>query len=94
MTLGHGFEPLRGNGRQKLRKQLLRPLEDFREYAIEAIEVALVLHQAQARQVIEILGGNVSDASAQRFEQRQELGQRHGHPALTQLEEEVHQHED
>ena len=52
--LGQLLQPLgRDLGLDRLRR--LKPLEDMAEHAIELVEIALVLHQARARQIIEFL---------------------------------------
>ena len=57
------------------------------EHAIVAVEIFLVLHEAGAREVIEILDAPESDLFLQRFDERQELADRDRHAALFQLSE-------
>jgi hypothetical protein len=60
--------------------------------AIEAVEVAFILHERQAREVIELLGRERRDACLERFEQAQELGQRGRDAARSQVGEEPDEH--
>ena len=72
-------QPLGGHLAQELREALLGAAKHLGEHPIEAVVVALVLHQAGAREVVEVLCRNLRDARAQRLEQHQELGDRDRH---------------
>ena len=67
------FSQSAGSSATMLLEQLLRAFEGVREHAIEAVVVALVLHEARAREVVEVLRGDPHDARLQPFEQRQEF---------------------
>ncbi len=77
---------------EQLREQPLGALEDLGEHYVETVVVAFVLHQAGAREVIEVLGRELRDARRERLEQRQKLGDRDRHAGGAQLKEETHQH--
>ena len=64
----------------------------FGEYPVEAIEMPLVLHHRHAREVVELFGRQCGDARLERFEQRQEFGERHRYAAGAQIVEEADQH--
>ena len=70
----------------------LEPLEDVPEDLIETVEVALVLHEARAGEIIEILDAISGDAGADGFKQRQVLFQRHRDFGGAQLCEECLEH--
>src|SRR6185369_7444101 len=90
--LGYLLQPFFWNAREHRLEQFLRALEVRGERAVEAIEMPLVLDHAGARQEIEILGARLRELRFQRFEQRQELGDRDRHAGLAQLEEERDEH--
>src|SRR6185436_14971392 len=92
-ALAHALQPFLRDAREQGFEQLLGAFEMRGERAIEAIEVPLVLHQAGPGQVVEILGARVSDPRFERFEQRQELGDRDRYAGFAQLEEEWDEHD-
>ena len=69
-----------------------QPLEDVGEDLIEPVDVALVLNEAGARQVVEILHAVVGDPLPHRFHQRQILLEGDRHLRLAQLVEEGREH--
>jgi len=52
-------------------EQALQPLEYGAEHAIELVEIALVLHQRGARQIVEILHRLLGEVGIERLHQRQ-----------------------
>ncbi len=85
-------QPLLGDlGAERLFDQV-EPLEDVAEHAVELIEVALVLHQRGARQIIEILDAAAGEIGLHRLHQRQVLAQRHGDTGGFQFGEELDEH--
>ena len=71
---------------------LLRARENLRKDPIEAVVVALVLHEAGAREIVEVLRRDLRHARPQRLEQVEELGDGDRDTRAAQLEEELHQH--
>src|ERR1700674_3593735 len=72
--------------------QEIEPLEHVAEDAVELIEVALVLHQRRARQVIEILHAPSCDVGLHGLHQRKIFPQRHRQARGFQLVEEGGEH--
>ncbi len=60
----------------------IEALEDVAEHAVELVEIALVLHQRRARQIIEILDAAAGDVLLHRLHQREVFAQRHRHAGL------------
>ncbi len=58
-------------------EQALQPLEHGAEHAVELVEVALVLHQGGARQIVEILDRLLGEVGVERLHQRQIFAQGH-----------------
>ena len=76
---GQLFEPLgRDLGFGALAQQF-EPLEHMAEHTVELVEIALVLHQRGARQIIEILHAAGGQVGLHRLHQRQILAQRDRH---------------
>ena len=91
--LGELAQPFFGNFRgDALGGQRFQSLEDMAEHAVELVEVALVLHQHRARQVVEVVDLVVGDALLHGLHQRQVLLDGDRHLGLTQFEEEVGEH--
>ena len=67
-------------------------LEVGGEHAVVAIVVFLVLHQAGAGEIVELLHAAERDALRHRLDERQELLDRDRDAALLQLEKELDQH--
>ena len=66
------LQPFGGNVRLLHRvQQAFQPLEHGAEDAIELVEVALVLHQRGAGEVIKILHGLIGEVGVERLHQRQ-----------------------
>ena len=62
------------------------------EHPVEPVEVALVLHQAGTRQVVEVLDALVGEVALERLEQGEVLPQRDRDPGGPQLGEEGEEH--
>ena len=78
-------------GLERLRHQV-ETLEDVAEHVVELVEVALVLDQRGARQVVEILDPAFGEVGLHRLHQRQIFLQRHRHPGGFQLMKEGDEH--
>ncbi len=72
--------------------QRFEALEDMAEDLIEAVEVALVLHERRAREVVEIFDAAIGDAGAHGVEQRQVFLERDGELRVAKLGEEGREH--
>src|SRR5262249_847065 len=59
---------------------------------VELVEIALVLHQRGARQIVEILDPARREVRLHRLHQRQVLAQRHRQPGGLELMEEGYEH--
>ena len=73
-------------------QQALEPLEHGAEHAVELVEIALVLHQRGARQIVEVLHRLVGEVGVQRLHQRQIFAQGHGDLRVAQRGEELQKH--
>ena len=73
-------------------QQALQPLEHGAEDAVELVEVALVLHQSGAGQVIEILHRLIGEVGVERLHQRQIFAQGHRDLRVAQRCEELQEH--
>ena len=67
-------------------------LEHVAEDAVELVEIALVLHQRRARQIVEILDPAVGEIRLHRLHQREVFAQRHRQAGLLELMEEGREH--
>src|SRR5208337_1840068 len=67
-------------------------LEHMAENAVELVEMALVLHQRGARQIIKIVDLLARDAGIDRVEEGEIFLHAHRNAGLLQLEEEVQEH--
>ena len=67
-------------------------LEHVAEHAVELVEVALVLHQRGARQIVEVLDPAAGEVGLHRLHQRQVFAQRHRDAGGFQLVEEGDEH--
>ena len=91
--LGELLQPLLGDlGLLHGVEQALQPLEHGAEHAVELVEIALVLHQRGARQIIEILHRLVGEVGVERLHQRQIFAQGHGDLRIAQRGEELQEH--
>ena len=91
--LGELAQPfLRDLGGDALPGRRLEALEDVPEHLVELVEVALVLHQDRARQVVEVVDRIIGDVLLHRLHERQVLLDGDRHLGLAQLEEEVGEH--
>ena len=68
------------------------PLEHVAEHAVELVEIALVLHQRGARQIVEILDPARGEIGLHRLHQREVFAQRHRHAGGFELVEEGDEH--
>ena len=90
--LGELLQPLgRDFGRERLAHQF-EALEDVAEHAVELVEIALVLHQRRARQIVEVLDPAAGEIGVHRLHQRQIFAQRHRHAGGFQLVKEGDEH--
>ena len=86
------LEPFgRDLGGQRIR-DVVEALEHVAEHAIEVVEIALVLHQRRARQIVEILDAPAGEVLVHRLHQRQIFPQRDRHAGLLQLGKESRKH--
>ena len=86
------FSHSAGNfGRERLLHQF-EALEHVAEHAVELVEVALVLHQRGARQIVEVLDAAAGEIGLHRLHQREVFAQRHRHAGGLQLMEEGDEH--
>ena len=72
--------------------QTLQALEDMAEHPVELVQVALVLHQAGAGEIIELLDVLFREVAVERIEQGQVFAQGHGHLGVAQFREKIEQH--
>jgi hypothetical protein len=82
----------RNVGEQFFRRQAFQALEDVAEDAVELVEVALVLHQRGAGEVVEVLDLEAGEVLLHRLHQGQVFLQRGGHAGGFQLVEEGCEH--
>jgi hypothetical protein len=92
IELGQRAQPLLGDVRLRRLAHEIKALEDVAEHPVELVEVALVLHQRCARQVVEVLHPAVGEIRLQRLHQGEVLLQRDGHLGGFQLVEEGGEH--
>ena len=71
----------------------IEPLEDVPEDLVKTIEMALVLHQRGAREVVEIFNAPVGEVSRQRLHQRQVFPERDGYLCSLELVKECREHD-
>ena len=72
------LEPFGGNvGLFHGVEQALQPLEHGAEHPIELVEIALVLHQRGARQIVKILNRLLGKVGVERLHQRQVFARGH-----------------
>ncbi len=90
--LGELLQPLgRDFDLERLRDQI-EPLEHVAEHAVELVEIALVLHQCRAREVVEVLHPPAGEVGVHRLHQRQIFAQRHRDAGGFQLMEKGDEH--
>ena len=85
-------QPVVGNARREAIEDFFGAFEMRRKSAIESIEVALVFHQARARQVIELFRTSIGELGLQSFQQCQKFRDRDWNARIAQFEEEGNQH--
>jgi hypothetical protein len=73
--------------------QRLDALEDMSEDLVETVDMALVLHQRRAREVVESLDVIIDQTGLKPFQQRQIFPERNGNPRGLQFEEEGDEHQ-
>src|SRR5262249_48643477 len=92
ILFGELLEPLgRDFGGERLARRL-QPLEYVAEDTVEFVEVAFVLHQCRAREIIEILDPAAGEVLLHRLHQRETFAQRHRHEGGFELVEEGDEH--
>ena len=67
-------------------------MEDFREHAVERIEVAFMFDQARARQVIEALETRVVKAFLDRLHEREPFLRTHWNAGIAKTVEQLEEH--
>ena len=92
VELGHRAQPLLGDLRLQRLAHQVEALEDVAEHLVELVEVALVLHQRGAREIIEVLDAAVGQVRLHRLHQREVLLQGDRHLGGFQLMEERGEH--
>src|SRR5579862_6075179 len=90
--LGEFFQPLDWNFRGQRVFDQVEAFEDVAEHAVELVEIALVLHQSGARQIVERLDPAVGQILLHRLDQRQIFAQRHRQAGGFELMEEGGEH--
>ena len=90
--LGQGLQPIFGNFGNLAVAEAFQPFENMAEHLVELVEIALILHQGGARQVIEILDLIVDDVTVQRLQERQIFAQGDRHIGRFQLVEKIDEH--
>jgi len=90
--LGELFKPFGWYFRGVRLLDQVETLEDVTEHAIELVEIALVLHQRRARQVVEILDTPAGKVALHRFHEHEVFAQRHRQAGLFELMEEGRKH--
>src|SRR5262249_48040601 len=89
---GELLEPFRRDlGAERLAHQL-EPLEYVAEDAVELVEIAFVLHQRRAREIVEVLDPTAGEILLHRLHQREIFAQRHRHAGGFELVEEGDEH--
>ena len=73
-------------------EQAFQPLEHGAEDAVELVEIALVLHQRGAGQVVEVLHRLLGEIGVERLHQRQIFAQGHRDLRVAQRCEELQEH--
>ena len=92
--LGQRAQPLFGDLRDLRCIERFQPLEHMAEDAVEFVEIALVLHQRRARQIIELIDLHIDHVMRQRIHQREIFLQRHRDARGAKLVEELEEHGD
>ena len=86
------LQPLGRDVRFRRVAQQFQPLEHVAEHAVELVEIALVLHQRGARQIIEILHPAAGEIGLHRLHQGQILAQRDRHAGGFEFLEKIDEH--
>ena len=73
-------------------RQRFDALEDMRKNLVEAVDMALVLHQRRTGQIVKTLDVELHQARIHALEQRQIFAQRDGNAGSLQFEEERDEH--
>ena len=92
VKLGDAPQPFLGDLGSKIFAAGDRAAEHLAEYPVEAVDLALVVNEGGARQIIELLGLGGDDVGIERFEQQQMLLQRSGNARLPQRLDETDEH--
>ena len=86
------LQPLGGDLRREPVFQQFETFEDMPEHAVETVEIALVLHERRAREIVEILDAPAGEILLHRFHEREIFAQRHRDARGFQLAEEGDEH--
>ena len=89
---GEFFEPFRRNVGALRVGEKVEPFEDLAEDAVELVEIALVLHQRGAREIIKVLHPPAGEVLVHGLQQDQVFAQRHRQTGGAQFTEEGGQH--
>ena len=92
MLLGELPQPLGRDLRGRRVGQKLEPLEDVAEHAVELVEIALVLHQRGAGEIVELLDPPRREVALHRLHQGEIFAQRHRDAGGFELMEEGDEH--
>ncbi len=90
--LGELLQPLLRNVHVDPSSIGLEALEHVAEHLVEPVEVALVLHQRGAREIVEIINAARRQIGVHGLQQRQILAQCHRHTGRFELLEETDEH--
>ena len=91
--LGELFQPVGGNVRLLHRvEQRFEALERRAEHLIEAVEIALVLHQQRARQIVEFVDRMIGESLVERLHEVEVFARGDGHPRFLEGGEEGQEH--
>ena len=89
---GQGFQPFFRDFGHFAFGQIFQPFEDMAENLVEFVEIALILDQRGARQIIKIFDLRANHIIVQRFQQRQIFAQGNRHIGAFQLMEKIDEH--
>ena len=82
---GELLQPLGWDFRGQSLSDEIESLKDVAEYLVELVEIALVLHERGARQVVEVFDPPPGEVLLHRLHQRQIFAQRYRQAGLLQL---------
>jgi hypothetical protein len=93
ILLGELFQPFRRDFRRRGLAHQFEALEHVAEHAIELVEIALILHQRGAREIVEVVDATRREVGVHRFHQRQIFAQRHRDAGGLELMQERDEHD-